>query len=71
MLPKKLYYFISTLETYRGLPKHMYRFRKTVPTFAEFVEYMLDTYDSTGEIDMHWAPVADFCCVCKVLITIF
>lgn len=54
------------LNTYRGLPKRMYRHKKTVPTFAEFVEYILDTYASKNEIDMHWAPVVDFCSVCKV-----
>ena len=56
------------LETYRGLPPKMYKFRKTVPTLSEFVEYILDTYDNKGEIDMHWAPVVDFCSVCQVSI---
>ena len=46
----------------------MYKFRKTVPTLSEFVEYILDTYDNKGEIDMHWAPVVDFCSVCQVSI---
>lgn len=56
------------LETYRGLLHHQYKFRKTVPTFSEFVSYMLDTYEKSGEVDMHWAPVVDFCSVCQVLI---
>ena len=54
------------LETYRGLPKHKYKFRKTIPTFSEFVSYMLDTHEQAGEVDMHWAPVVDFCSVCQV-----
>ena len=54
------------LEKYRGLDiQREYRFKKTVPTFAEFVEFVLD---STEEMDMHWAPVVDFCSVCKVTI---
>ena len=59
-------FFRKILETYRGLPPKMYKFRKTVPTLGEFVEYILDTYDNKGEIDMHWAPVVDFCSVCQV-----
>ena len=54
------------LEKYRQLPRHQYEFRKTVPTFAEFVTYVLDTYEQEGIIDMHWAPVVDFCSICKV-----
>ena len=56
----------NILEIYRGLPKKDYRFKKTVPTFAEFVQFMIDEYERSGEIDMHWAPVVDFCSVCKV-----
>ena len=54
------------LETVRGIPKNMYKFKVTVPTFAEFVEFILDEYDRNGEVDMHWAPVVDFCSVCQV-----
>ena len=54
------------LENYRSLPKKMYKHKKTVPTFSEFIEYVLDLYEKNGEIDMHWAPVVNFCSVCKV-----
>ena len=54
------------LEKYRSLPKKMYKHKKTVPTFSEFIEYVLDLYEKNGEIDMHWAPVVNFCSVCKV-----
>ena len=54
------------LEKYRSLPKKMYKHKKTVPTFSEFIEYVLDLYKKNGEIDMHWAPVVNFCSVCKV-----
>ena len=54
------------LEKYRGLPRKKYKHKKTVPTFGEFIEYVLDLYEKTGEIDMHWAPVVNFCSVCKV-----
>ena len=54
------------LEKYRSLPKKMYKHKKTVPTFSEFIEYVLDLYEKNGEIDMHWAPVVNFCSICKV-----
>ena len=57
----------TILSTYRG--KGNYKLEETMPSFAEFVTYILDTYDSSGEFDMHWAPVVDFCSVCQVLIT--
>ena len=48
------------LEKYRGLPKRKYKHRMNVPTFSEFIEYVLDIYDKNKEIDMHWAPVVVF-----------
>jgi hypothetical protein len=54
------------LNKYRRLPLKLYRFRKTVPTLAEFVAYVLDHYEQEDDIDMHWAPVVNFCSVCKV-----
>ncbi len=54
------------LQAKRGLAKRDYKFKLTVPTFAEFVDYVLDNYQQEGDIDMHWAPVVDFCSVCKV-----
>ncbi len=36
------------------------------PTFAEFVQYIIDE-DSEGQSpDMHWAPVYKFCSLCQV-----
>ena len=54
------------LEKYRGLPKRKYKHKETVPTFSEFIEYVMDNYEKNQEIDMHWAPVVDFCSVCNV-----
>ena len=55
------------LQKYRNMDiKKDYKFGKTTPTFAEFVEFVLDKSEQEGEIDMHWAPVVDFCSVCKV-----
>ena len=54
------------LEKYRGISHKMYQYKKTIPTFSEFVDYVLDKFEQEGEIDMHWAPVVDFCSVCKV-----
>ena len=61
-----VYYEIvkTILSNYRG--KGNYKLGKTMPTFTEFVTYILDTYDISGEIDMHWAPVVEFCSVCQV-----
>ena len=61
-----IYYKIvkTILSNYRG--KGNYKLGKTMASFAEFVTYILDTYDSSGEIDMHWAPVVEFCSVCQV-----
>ena len=61
---KYLQIAITILSTYRG--ESNYKFGKTVPIFSEFVRYILDTNNNTGEIDMHWAPVVEFCSVCKV-----
>lgn len=55
---------ITILSTYRG--ESNYKLGKNIPSFSEFVRYILDTNNSTGEIDMHWAPVVEFCSVCKV-----
>ena len=65
------YYKIAKtiLSTYRGKGNH--KLGETMPSLAEFVTYILDTYDSSGEFDMHWAPVADFCSVCQVKLISF
>lgn len=55
------------LAQYRNMNiQREYKFRQTVPTFQEFVAYVLDKYEDKHDIDMHWAPVVDFCSVCKV-----
>ena len=61
---KYLQIAMTILSTYQG--KSNYKLGKNIPSFAEFVRYILDTNNSTGEIDMHWAPVVEFCSVCKV-----
>ena len=55
---------ITILSTYRG--EGNYNLGETMPSFTEFVTYILDTYDTSGKFDMHWAPVVDFCSVCQV-----
>ena len=64
---KYLQIAITILSTYQG--KSNYKFGKTIPSFSEFVRYILDTNNNTSEIDMHWAPVVEFCSVCKVNFT--
>ena len=60
------------LEKYRGLPQRKFREyddKDARPSFSEFIEYVLDNYEETKEIDMHWAPVVEFCSVCNVQYT--
>jgi len=60
------------LEKYRGLPQRKFREyddKDARPSFSEFIEYVLDNYEETKEIDMHWAPVVEFCSVCDVQYT--
>lgn len=36
-----------------------------VPTFEEFVSYVLDEAEQGAELDMHWAPIYKFCRPCQ------
>ena len=47
------------------LPKN-YQHGVTVPTFKEFVSYILDEYQAGHELDMHWTPAYSFCNPCQV-----
>ncbi|KRT85433.1 hypothetical protein AMK59_2187, partial [Oryctes borbonicus] len=38
--------------------------RTKVPTFEEFVLYLLDCVKNGETLDMHWTPVAEFCTPC-------
>eukprot|EP00095_Tigriopus_kingsejongensis_P006855 maker-scaffold176_size284796-snap-gene-1.18 protein:Tk06855 transcript:maker-scaffold176_size284796-snap-gene-1.18-mRNA-1 annotation:"carbohydrate sulfotransferase 11-like" len=40
------------------------KFRK--PTFPDFVRYILEVYETTSEMDMHWTPTFSFCNVCQL-----
>jgi len=61
------------LEKYRNSQKRKSRKyiedKDDVPTFSEFIEYVLDNYEENNEIDMHWAPVVNFCSVCNIQYT--
>ena len=50
------------------LPKN-YRHGVTVPTFKEFVSYILDESHAGHELDMHWTPAYSFCNPCQVNLT--
>ena len=54
---------------YRHISPNSYRHGETVPTFREFVRYVLDEFHSGNELDMHWAPVYSFCNPCQVNLT--
>jgi len=40
--------------------------KKLVPTFKEFVSFVLDEAREGNELDMHWTPVYSFCNPCQV-----
>ena len=40
--------------------------RSERPSFATFVDFVLDKSDSGKPLDMHWTPVFSFCDVCHV-----
>ena len=54
---------------YRHIPPQSYLFGVTVPTFKEFISYIIDEYRSGKAPDMHWAPVFSFCNPCQVKLT--
>ena len=51
---------VPVLPRVRQLPS------KYVPTFAEFVRYIVEQAELGHEPDMHWAPVYSFCNPCQV-----
>ena len=53
---------VPVLPRVRNLPS------KYVPTFAEFVHYIVEEGEAGHEPDMHWAPVFSFCNPCQVSI---
>ena len=57
------------LVKYRHINPKNYRHGQTVPTFKEFVRYVLDEFSAGKEVDMHWTPVYSFCNPCQVNLT--
>jgi len=53
---------------YRGVPVPKTRRlpEKFIPTFREFVEYLVVEFSKGKVPDMHWAPVYSFCHPCQV-----
>lgn len=39
------------------------------PSFSDFVRFILDTFEETGTMDMHWSPAYSFCNVCQMNFT--
>lgn len=54
---------------YRKIERNLYQHGKTVPTFSEFVRYIIDESNAGNELDMHWTPVYNFCTPCQVKLT--
>ena len=54
---------------YRGVPVPKTRSlpEKFIPTFREFVEYLVVEFSKGKVPDMHWAPVYSFCHPCQVV----
>ena len=61
----------NILMKYRGLsPKdHLTKLKGAVPTFKEFVSFLLDEVRTGHDLDMHWTPVYSFCNPCQVNFT--
>merc|ERR1719331_1502085 len=51
---------------YRKISPNQYKHGKTIPTFKEFVSFVIDEFRSGNELDMHWAPAYSFCNPCQV-----
>ena len=62
----------SIVAKYRGviLPKNQTIVGENLPTFKEFVMFVIDEMEMDRELDMHWAPVYTFCNPCQVSFTI-
>ena len=54
---------------YRKISPNKYKHGKTIPTFKEFVSFVIDEFRSGNELDMHWAPAYSFCNPCQVNLT--
>ena len=54
---------------YRHINPKRIRHRRIIPTFKEFVKYILDESYAGHELDMHWTPVYSFCNPCQVNLT--
>lgn len=37
---------------------------KEIPTFPEFVEFILENVRQKRALDMHWTPITQFCTPC-------
>ena len=54
---------------YRHILPQNYRYKVTIPTFKEFVNYILDEFRAGNQLDMHWTPAYSFCNPCQVNLT--
>ena len=57
------------LVKYRKLEPISYIHGKTIPTFTEFLRYIVDESRAQHHLNEHWAPVYSFCNPCQVNIT--
>ena len=58
------------LMKYRHINPMRFRHRaRIIPTFKEFVMYVLDEVGEGNDLDMHWTPVFSFCNPCQVNLT--
>ena len=39
--------------------------RQTVPSFAQFSQYIVDRYEKGQTLDEHWRPMNEFCSPCQ------
>ena len=64
---RKLASFIIKKYRNRKIKDQFRRSKSLGPTFCEFVQYLIDQYNSVGYVpDEHWAPYHTFCSPCAV-----
>jgi len=60
------------IERYRNvtIPKTSLRLSQSfIPTFSEFVRFIVEEHESGSVLDMHWSPVHSFCTPCQFNLT--
>ncbi|XP_069952928.1 carbohydrate sulfotransferase 11-like isoform X2 [Cherax quadricarinatus] len=60
------YYFRSLRCTIKNKFSQVNFIGKCIPTFSEFVDYLIDEADNNRPFNEHWAPYYTFCSTCQL-----